>query len=909
MYHAFTARYNTYYNGKLAFDQGLKAQKTGHKDNYLEQLPLLIVSDKNTQKSGASNYDKAIEKSQKAIKNHSIKRRPKKPSGKKLSQKEKLFYSQKEFNPFLWKAWFLMANSQFQKGEFTEAASTFIYISRLYENNPDIVAQARIGLANCYAEMEWLYEAEELLQRVQRDTVPEMLQEDFAVAKANLLLKQERREEAIPHLRTGLKRKGQTALDKAREHYLLGQLYAAAGNNEEAYRSFGKTISQSPPYEFEFNARIRQTEMATGENHKKILRKLKRMAKSDKNIDYQAQIYYAIGNIYLSEKDTAEAIKAYETGVATGATSGYGTGMLHLSLAKLYWEKEKFSKSHDNYNKALSMLNEENRHFEEIKFRSKALSGLVQHTDIVEKNSELLYWATLTPEELNPILDELIEEAKRLEELKKKEEEKQERENGGGNELDQAGANAAMTINNNSDKQLWYFYNPQIVSQGVRAFKEKWGDRELKDYWRFSHTISSLMSDELAMDSTVTDSLAMEGMAELPDSTFTADSTSTETADTGLSTDPTTREYYIQQIPQSDEEKAEVHKALRNALFEAGVGFKDHVSDKRLTLSYLERVVDEYPEFERLAETYYQLFLACSRWDEPEKAAYYKNLLIAGYPDSTITKQIQEPDFFDNAATRKHKEDSVYVKAYTHYTKEEYDSVICENIYSAAKYPQGKHRARFMFIDAMAKLYSDRQDEALEALEELTGKYSADSISRMAADISTGIKEGRLLHSGISTSIWDRKADGTIRQGEDSIPQFTAGRNEPYYFVLAFPNGALDEKRLLFEMARYNFSRYMVRNFEMTFEVLTNITLLEVKEFLNFDEAFVYRKRLFGNAQTAKLLEGINTFVISKSNLDLLLKYYTFDDYAEFYEKNLLAIPEVEIDGYTLDEPEYSEEE
>ena len=111
MYHALTARYNTYYNGNVAYNQALKAQKTGHKDNYLEQLPLFIVSDKNTQKTGASNYDKAIEKSQKAIKNHSIKRRPKKPSGKKLSNKKKLFYAQKEFNPFLWRAWFLMANS------------------------------------------------------------------------------------------------------------------------------------------------------------------------------------------------------------------------------------------------------------------------------------------------------------------------------------------------------------------------------------------------------------------------------------------------------------------------------------------------------------------------------------------------------------------------------------------------------------------------------------------------------------------------------------------------------------------------------------------------------------------------------------------------------------------------------
>ena len=903
MYHAFTARYNTYYNGNEAYKQALKAQSNGHKDNYLEELPLLIISDESTQKNGASNYDRAIEKSQKAIKNHSIKSRPKKPAGKKLTRKQKLFYSQKEFNPFLWRAWFLMANSQFQKGEFTEAASTYIYISKLYENDPAIVAQARIGLAKCYAELDWLYESEELLQRIQRDTIPEKLEKDYAVAKANLLLKQDRHEEAIPHIKTGLKRKGITSLDKARENYLLGQLYAKTGNKKEAYKSFGKTISQSPPYEFEFNARIRQTEMATDENHKKTLRKLKRMAKSDKNIDYQAQIYYAIGNLHLSQGDTVEAIKAYETGVATGATSGYGTGMLHLSLANIYWEKEKFSKSHGNYTKAMSMLNENTTGYDEIKFRSEALSGLIQYTDIVEKESELLYWSTLTPEQLHPIIDKLIEEAKLQEELRKKEEKKLARENDGGNELDKAGMNADMTINNQDEKQLWYFYNPQLVSQGVRAFKQKWGNRELKDYWRFSNTISSLMSDSFESDSMLVDSLDMEGNLELNDS-IAGNLDMTEEMQE-LSTDPTTREYYIQQIPVTDEQKESSHKALREALLEAGIRFKDEVNDKRLTISYLERIANDYPEYERIAETYYQLFLACSRWDEPEKAGYYKNLLIANYPDSTMTKRIQDPDFFETAETRKHKEDSIYVKAYAHYNNQEYDAVINESLYSATKYPQGSHRARFMFIDAMAKLYSDRNEEALAALEELIRTYPSDSISTLATGISTGIKEGRLLHSGISTSIWERKADGTIKSDSDSIPQFSANRNEPYYVVLAYPNDSLDEKRLLFEMARYNFSRYMVRNFEMTFEKLAEVTLLEVKEFLNFDEAYLYRKRLYRNADTARLLEGINTFIISKSNLDLLLQYYTFGDYTKFYEENFLAIPEVEIDGYTLDEPDF----
>ena len=903
MYHAFTARYNTYYNGNEAYKQALKAQSNGHKDNYLEELPLLIISDENTRKNGASNYDRAIEKSQKAIKSHSIKSRPKKPAGKKLTRKQKLFYSQKEFNPFLWRAWFLMANSQFQKGEFTEAASTYIYISKLYENNPAIVAQARIGLAKCYAELDWLYESEELLQRIQRDTIPDKLEKEYAVAKANLLLKQERYEEAIPHIKTGLKRKGINSIDKAREYYLLGQIYAKTGNKKEAYKSFGKTIAQSPPYEFEFNARIRQTETATDENHKKTLRKLKRMAKSDKNIDYQAQIYYAIGNLHLSQGDTVEAIKAYETGIATGATSGYGTGMLHLSLAKIYWEKEKFSKSHENYTKAMSMLNDGTPDFNVIKFRSETLAGLIQYTDIIEKESELLYWATLKPEQLYPIIDKLIEEAKLQEELRKKEEKKLARENEGGSELDQAGTNADMTINNQNEKQLWYFYNPQMVSQGVRAFKQKWGNRELKDYWRFSNTISSLMSDSFESDSMLVDSLGMEGNFELNDSI--AGNLEMEAEAQELSTDPTTREYYIQQIPVTDEQKEASHKALRDALLEAGIRFKDDVNDKHLTISYLERIANDYPEYERIAETYYQLFLACSRWDEPEKAGYYKNLLVANYPDSTMTKRIQDPDFFETAATRKHKEDSIYVKAYAHYNNQEYEAVINESLYSATKYPQGSHRARFMFIDAMAKLYSDRNEDALAALEELIKTYPSDSISILATGISTGIKEGRLLHSGISTSIWERKADGTIKTDSDSIPQFSANRNEPYYIVLAYPNGSLDEKRLLFELARYNFSRYMVRNFEMTFEKLAEVTLLEVKEFLNFDEAFLYRKRLYGNAETARLLEGINTFIISKSNLDLLLQYYTFGDYTKFYEENFLAIPEVEIDGYSLDEPDF----
>lgn len=906
-YHSFFARYNTFYNGDVAYKKGTKAQIEGHKDNYLEQLPLFIVSNKNTQSTGGSDFDRAIEKSQKAIKTHSIKRKPKRPVGKKLSPKQKRFYSKKEFNPFLWRAWFMMANSQYQKGEFAEAASTYIYISRLYEEDPKLVAMARIGLAKCYLEMEWLYEAEDLLQRIKRDTIPSSLEEEYAHTRGNLLVKQEKYGEAVEEITKGLKRSDISSLEKARELYLIGQLHAKNGNKKAAYKSFGKVISKSPPYELEFNARIRQTETATDENHKKILGKLKRMSKSPKNKDYLSQIYYAIGNIHMSQKDTAEAVKAYETGVALGESGGYGTGMLHLSLAKIYWGQEKFSKSHENYGKAMPLLNEETPGFDEVEFRNSVLGELVQYTDVVEQQSKLLYWATLPPEKLYPIIDELIEEEKWKEELRKKAEKKEERENSG-NELDNASTQAGMTITDQNEKQMWYFYNPQSIGQGIRTFKEKWGNRQLKDFWRFSYEIASFTNTDTEDGNSITgDSIMADSL--LNDSIALGDSVYSDIAiSDSLPTDPTTREYYTERIPKTDEEKSKAHEALRDALFEAGVRFKDKVNDKRLTLSHLERIVKEYPNFEKMAETYYQLFVACSRWDEPGKADHYRNLLIANYPDSSITKRIQDPGFFESAATRKHKEDSMYVKAYAHYKMKEYADVETENSIAEQKYPNGKHRARFMFIDAMSKLYNGKTEEAMETLASMVSSFPSDSISKIAGDISTGLKEGKLLRSGISTSIWNRKADGTVKGDMDSVPEFKAERNGPYYFVLAFPNDSLDENRLLFEMARYNFSRYMVRNFEMSFEKLSHITLLEVKEFLNFDEAFLYRKRLYANKETSRILNGLNAFIISKSNLDLLLQYYTFEDYQKFYDENLQAIPELEIDGYTLDEPDYGDE-
>ena len=61
--------------------------------------------------------------------------------------------------------------AQFQKGAFDEAAATFSYMSRLYQTQPMQNAIARAWLAKCYTELDWLYDAEDVIRNMNRDSI------------------------------------------------------------------------------------------------------------------------------------------------------------------------------------------------------------------------------------------------------------------------------------------------------------------------------------------------------------------------------------------------------------------------------------------------------------------------------------------------------------------------------------------------------------------------------------------------------------------------------------------------------------------------------------------------------------------------------------------------------------------
>lgn len=912
--HAFKARYNTYFNGHEAYKEGVLLQERGNRDNFTEVIPLYVTGNKATVKIGTGNFDRAVEKSQKAIKMHSITKRPEWNKSRPKTAKDRIWLSQKEYNPFLWRAWFMMGEAQFRKGEYMEAASTFAYIQRLYFSKPNLVARARLLEARCYAEMEWFYDAEDLISRAQRDSFPNNLEPLKASVLGDMQLRQKQYPEAILNIEKALKGEHRN-LPKTRMYLLLGQLYHRIGHDPEAYRYFKKVIRRNPPYELEFNARIQMSEAMSKNQSKQIIRKLKAMAKNPKNKEYLDQVYYAIGNIYLSKGDTTHAIWAYKDGVEKSTRNGIEKGVVLLHLGQLYWNREKFVDAQKCYSQAFGLLDKDHDSYREVDERSKILDELLPYASAVELQDSLQMMASLDSVTRMEKIKKTIEELKK----KEKEEEKKAMEaaNPQANQGRQRpGGVVQQGVGNRNAQQtaVWYFYNPTAVAAGKAEFERKWGKRELADDWRRNNkTVLNDFNEEELTDSVLA---AKDSIAAVEDSIYQAnkgkkqsraekDSIKAEE----YANDPHRPEYYLKDIPFTEEQMAASNAALVEGLYGAAIIYKDRMDNFPLAERTFQRILLNFPDFQKMDEIYYNMFQLYSRMERRDDAEDYKQRLIAEYPDNEHGKLIADPDFEFKGRYGKQIEDSVYQDTYDAFKFSDYHTVIRNSQEMAEEYPEGANRARFMFLEALSKLELGDREHFMADLRTIVEKYPQSSVSELAGLYVKGLKEGRLLQGGKFEmgSIWERRRglfDEADSLANDST--FSPEKNANFVFVIAYERDAIDENQLLYEMARYNFTAFTVRNFDIASEKGDGIDMMQVRTFLNYDEAYIYMHRLFNNADMAYKLQGLKCFIISEENLKKLMKGLSFADYFDFYDEHFDRVGSLRIsedEEASLDEP------
>lgn len=889
-WHSFNARYNTYYNGSVAYIDASLEKENGNKDNFTEMIPMYTVGNKKSRELGKANYDKAIEKCEKAIKLHSITKRPEWTKSRRKTERDIEWLSRKEYNPFLWKAWMLMGRSQFYQGAFDEAASTFSYMCRLYATQPAIYGRARAWLAKSYIEQDWLYDAEDVIRNMQRDSIHWRAQKEWDFTYADYYIHTGDYDKAIPYLKKSIDHEMRKK-QKARLCFLLGQIYAATGKNAEAYKAFKSVVRKNPPYELEFNARIAMTEVMGASQAKKMVGKLKRMAASDKNKDYLDQVYYAIGNIYLAQKDTLKAINNYEKGNKKATRSGIEKGVLLLKLGDLYWQQEKFSDAQRCYGEAIGLLDKDRKDYEQLSARSKVLDELVPYTDAIHLQDSLQALAKMSEKDRNAAIDRVIAELKRQEkEQKRLEDEKNaqqtmQRNGATGNRNNTNRNNTAQTQQNNRQNAVWYFYNAMAVQQGKQAFEKLWGKRENTDNWqRVNKTVVGNLNGDTEMelteeqkDSIAKAELAQDSLEQLKDS---------------AQNDPHKREYYLAQIPFTEDQVATSNLTIMDGLYNSGVIFKDKLDNLDLSKKQFTRLETQYPDFEQKADMYYHLFLLYSRLGQHDVAAGYVEKLKAEYPENQWTILLTDPYFKENAQFGVHIEDSLYAATYEAFKADRLSEAKANAQISATRFPLGENRDKFLFIGGLAKLNDGDSKGCVDDMKAVVEKFPQSKLAEMAGMIVNGVNAGKPLHGARFDlgDVWTRRT--AVLADIDSInaKTFDAERNTEFVFMLAYVPDSVDENKLLYQMAKVNFTHYVVRNFDLAIEDANGLRRMVVRGFRNYDEALQYARGLSEHAGLQQLLSGCKAIVISDKNLPLLGTNFSYADYQDFYDKNFAPL-------------------
>lgn len=896
-YHALTTRYNVRFNGEEAYKRGLLQIEQAHQEDFTRPLMIYPISNHDLGSKAAASMDLCIEKCEKAIKQHSIRVKPDKKPPRSAPLKERLFYEQEEFNPVMGSVFLLMAQAQFHKADFLSANSTCAYIIRHFSHDKDLCDQARILMARAYYESDWMYEAENIFLKMNEEGFSSDLSAEYALAYADFLMKREAYNDAIPYLEMAI-HPMMPKQERQRYTYLLAQLYQRQNNAKRANELYKAVLRMNPPYEMDLNARISQTELSLQGNHKTSLRKLKRMSHNPNNADYLDAIYYAMANIHFTQGDTLQAVEHYR--LAMEKTEGNTAFKQEATrfLGDFYYQQDSFLLASPLYQDLKSMLTEAAEDYEEVQQRSEVLSALEPHLQTIFDQDSLLYLAALPEEQLQKMVDDWVAEAKK----KAREEARLQ------SQQEALEANAELTQESLNEQQQnqpstpdmmimggddsWYFYNEAAKTKGQKEFERLWGRRSLADNWRLKNA-SDFLQELTASAGREADGMDLSDAEAMTDADMASsgltDDAVDDTPDFEASEDPTQPGYYLQNIPFEEEQKEACYQLIQEALFESGVIYREQMENSRLALQAFMELQTRFPDDTlHLPEAYYMSYLMLMQQQQVQEAEEQRSRLLDDYPDSEQAAYLSDEAFLAKLGMMYQHQDSLFQVTYRYFVEGKSDSVIINYEYVEENYRMSPLRPNFMFMRALEAVKQGDGDTFEQLIGEIAEKYPDTDLSALSSAMKAYWDEGRrpIGFDGFYLADGQSWEDSLAQLELDSIASlYSYQADEVHVLAMAFSSDSINVNHLLFDVALYNFTNFLIRDYELSIEMLGAQEVLMVRSFEDVEDVMRYLAWInFQGQSPESKYPGLRLLPISESNLPLLQQAFSEEAYRQFLQ-------------------------
>jgi hypothetical protein len=563
--------------------------------------------------------------------------------------------------------------------------------------------------------------------------------------------------------------------------------------------------------------------------------------------------------------------------------------ILWIRLGDLYFGERDYIRAQPCFSGAAGIIAKEYKDYERVSKLSAVLDELVVHAQAIHLQDSLQTLGRMPEEERLAVIDDIIRQVIEEEEEAKAQAEKEaylaEQESMGG--VERPGTNINVpTLPTAPGESSFYFYNSQMVAQGKTQFQRKWGRRTLEDNWRRrSKRMTTFEENASAENATPDQSIAQQDSASLP-----TDSLNAELPD-DLSDDPKTREYYLQQIPSTEEDIEASNLIIIDGLYQMAMIYKDRLEDFPLAVEGFEELESRFPQNEHLPESYYQIYLLALRTKNAELAERYKAKMTAAFPQSDYTIAISDPDYEYTIRSMDSVQTAIYEATYHSYLDGDTAAVRLNYETVSAKYPLADLLPKFMFLHALTFVQKGEVEGFKEALKLLLDKYPKADVSDLAGEMLKGLLRGReLVQGSVKGMIWNLRfgldADGAL-SAADSARTFSAEKNQPCRIVLMYPTGSIDKNQLLFVVAAYNFSNFMVKDFDLIQDEAGPLSTLTISGFIHFDEVLQYYRQICGkDGYAATLSHEIAVLPIANANYETLMRGKTLDEYVLFLEEN-----------------------
>ena len=883
-YHNITTHYNTWWNGNESLKKGMALMEERYKDDYTRILPVYKLGTKEESMALYPQFDRAVEKSVKGIKQHSI------------------FVNGMEHVPYIPKCYMMTAYATFYKHDFTTAASTCQMLVMQYAGTP-IGDEAAVLQARCSSMDQRYQDAESALDELvvadSKDNFAPSHRLKLYLAMAECTLPQEKYKKGVHFLKLALEQHP-SRQQKARICYILGQIYQDQDKRPTATKYYEKVLRCSPSYEMEFNTRLNIASCADLQHTDvaKLERLLDRMLKDKKNEEFLDQIYYAKGEMYMGMRETKKACEAFKTSSAVSRNNPAQKARSAIRLAGILYDKfQDYDQAQIYYDTAMSIIKPDYPRYANIKSRYELLTSLVSFTRVMERNDSLIAVSNLPPDRLNSLID------KKIEELKKAEEEAKEKEL-----LEQLANDGKAQLNTLQGD--WYFYNSNTVQKGKESFRQRWGLRNLEDYWFLSQK-GLLGMNMLAQDTPSDEGGVTDNSDGSVDGDTVAKGEKSESASGGNPNDPHDRAYYLKDLPTSQAEKDSMQLQTAECLLNAGYIYYDGIRNIPKALECYLRLANDYTSSDGIVQAFYMLYKIYDKQGNTPNSNYYRDMVLMGFPDSDFSNLIIDEDYYKEIIRRGQMAKEDYDNVYNLYRRHKYDDVLRAVASAKMLYEDDPILGKFSYWEGLAYAKMDNKPSAITTFEDIISQYRSDDtlvdLAQDQLDYLRGEGGRYIASSGNDESIDDpaalneesaekkthRKTTGSSSVSiEDELPPeaqlFRYRENMPHTVIILVKEKKIRATQLQTKIGAFIRTYYENSGYKTAPLMFTDSTqMVTVNTFNDAKEALDFCTHL--QLEEGPLVdyspEDYQVYAISKQNYTTLYNRKRVDAYKLFYDK------------------------